>query len=254
MRVLLFHGIAPEDMSAFARHLELLSKSWSFISPDAFEAHLGSDHTLEEDSLLLTFDDGYMSQREAAEKVLNPLGISAIFFAITEYAKVSKGDDWRTFAAREIWPGRRPSEIPDHWRNMGVDDLLFLIDSGHTVGSHSLMHARLSEVANSELRTHICDGADELQSLVQKPINHFAYPFGNLESFSQPALKVARDRFRFIHTGLRGMNLPGNGSWAIRRDSFEPTDSTKWVGAVLNGASDWKYRGKRIQLSEWGAM
>jgi peptidoglycan/xylan/chitin deacetylase (PgdA/CDA1 family) len=253
VRVLLFHGIAPEHMDNFARHLEILSQSWAFLSPVTFEDYLSGGVTLERDSLLLTFDDGYESQRRAAEKVLNPFGIQAIFFAITEYAILPESDDWRAFVSREIWPTKQPSEIPDHWRNMNVDDLKFLIDSGHTIGSHSMKHARLSEVSDSEMRVHVCEGADELQSLLGQQIDHFAYPFGNLDSFSQSALNVARDRFQFIHTGLRGSNSPSNELWEIRRDSFEPTDSAKWVSATLNGASDWKYRGDRRQFKAWGA-
>ena len=38
LRVLLYHDIAPENESRFAKQLSWLSRSWRFISPDEFSA------------------------------------------------------------------------------------------------------------------------------------------------------------------------------------------------------------------------
>ena len=79
LRVLLYHDIAPEDRIAFERQLKWLSHRWSFISPDYFTEVLNGETTIQKDSLLLTFDDGFASNRNVVEEILNPMGIKALF-------------------------------------------------------------------------------------------------------------------------------------------------------------------------------
>jgi peptidoglycan/xylan/chitin deacetylase (PgdA/CDA1 family) len=251
MRVLLYHGVGLEDFGEFSRQLDFLEGSWKFISPEDFELYLQGSLKLNQDSLLLTFDDGFKSQREVVERVLNPRGISAIFFIITEYAKLGSESDWRGFISKYIWPGLEQKSIPVHWQNMDLDDLNFLIETGHTIGSHSARHERLSEVETSAMSENIFQAGDELERIVGRPVKHFAYPFGDIDSFNKPALEVARSRFQFIHTGMRGNNTDVTRSWEIRRDSFEPTDSRNWLSAVLDGLVDWKYRRNLERFRSW---
>ena len=253
MRVLLYHGIDSGDFQDFSRQLDFLEKTWKFVSPEDFELYLQGTLKLDQDSLLLTFDDGFKSQREVVERVLNPRGISAIFFIITEYAKLSRGSDWRGFISKYVWPGLEQGSIPDHWQNMDADDLNFLIETGHTIGSHSARHERLSKVEVLALSENICHSGDELERLVGRPVKHFAYPFGDIDSFNASALEVARSRFQFVHTGMRGNNTAATNSWEIRRDSFEPTDSRNWVSAALDGLVDWKYRKNLDRFRSWGS-
>ena len=252
MRVLLYHGIGAEDFENFSKQLDLLEQTWKFISPEDFESYLDGTLRLDQDSLLLTFDDGFKSQREVAERVLNARGMSAIFFIITEYATLGSGSDWRGFISKYVWPGREQASIPDHWQNMDLDDLNFLIETGHTIGSHSARHERLSKVQSSALFENIVHAGDELELLVGQPVKHFAYPFGDIDSFNKSGLEVARSRFHFVHTGIRGNNTTETRSWEIRRDSFEPTDSGNWVSAALDGLVDWKYQKKFNQFQSWG--
>lgn len=252
MRVLLYHGIGAEDFENFSKQLDFLEQTWKFISPEDFESYLDGTLRLDQDSLLLTFDDGFKSQREVAERVLNARGMSAIFFIITEYAKLGSGSDWRGFISKYVWPGREQGSIPDHWQNMDLDDLNFLIETGHTIGSHSARHERLSKVQSSALFENIVQAGDELELLVGQPVKHFAYPFGDINSFNKSGLEVARSRFHFVHTGIRGNNTTATRSWEIRRDSFEPTDNGNWVSAALDGLVDWKYQKKFNRFHNWG--
>ena len=50
-------------------------------------------------NLLITFDDGLASNRVVAEKILNPMGIKAIFFIISEFAKIKKPSEARKFVS-----------------------------------------------------------------------------------------------------------------------------------------------------------
>ncbi len=82
-------------------------------------------------------------------------------------------------------------------------------------------------------------------------VRHFAFPFGDLASFSEPAMRLAMTRFDFIYSGLRGNNHPGSLPCTIRRESLKPDDRKSLVGAFLQGASDSLYLRRNEILDQW---
>ena len=82
-------------------------------------------------------------------------------------------------------------------------------------------------------------------------INNFAYTFGDVERFSEGALKVALTKFRHIYSGLRGNNANKSASSAILRDAISPNDSLWFIGSMLLGAFDFKYRKSIRLLEKW---
>lgn len=252
LRVLLYHDIAPSEMELFRCQLAGLARRWRFISPIQFERIMCGDEALEQDSLLLTFDDGFISNRMVADQVLSPLGIQAIFFVVTDFIEQQDREAAREFICSRLKAGASPDALPAHWSNMGWADLRHLIQQGHRVGAHTATHERLlADVAQAVLLDEIVGGANRLEDHLDVPVRHFAYPFGDFRSFSSQAMIVAKSRFDFVHSGLRGINHPGRGCFAIRRDSTMPGDSLALVAAFLEGASDWRYRSGARMLETW---
>lgn len=134
---------------------------------------------------------------------------------------------------------------------MSIDDLKFIIDNGHTIGGHTSNHRRLSEIMNQDLEEEIVNSADFLEQKLSVKIEHFAYTFGDLASFTPSALAVARSRFKYIHTGMRGDNSGMRNSWAIRRDSLSANDSKSLVGAFLEGGADRFYSSDLATYESW---
>jgi peptidoglycan/xylan/chitin deacetylase (PgdA/CDA1 family) len=251
LRVLLYHDIAPHQETDFKSQLCWLSKSWQFVTPQQFSGILDGALPLERDSLLLTFDDGFLSNRGVAERILNPLKIKGIFFIVSNFSKLSKGDDWRRFVAQHIDPGLRPEDVPVSKQNMSIDDLKFLNNTGHSIGAHTANHIRLSDTLNDGLSCEIVDSADYLEQKLGIKIEHFAYTFGDLSSFTPEALAIARRRFKYIHTGLRGDNSLITPPWAIRRDSSSPNDPFHLLGALLEGGADRLYLRSLKKYESW---
>lgn len=252
LRVLLYHDIAPSDEARFAVQLRWLSRSWRFITPGTFVSMISGEEPVHEDCLLLSFDDGFASNRRVAESILNPMGIKALFFIVSEFAALSDTADWRSFVSQNIYPGLQPEDVPAHWRNMNWDDLAYLLETGHSIGAHTAHHARLSQVAPVDLAAEIILSADVLQQKLRSKIEHFAYTFGDLASFSPAALAAARSRFKFVYTGLRGTNVSGVAPWAIRRDAMAASDSLSLVGALLEGGADRLYAASLATYESWG--
>lgn len=252
LRVLLYHDIAPGDQARFAAQLHWLARSWNFVSPEQFAAMVSGGEPIRGRNLLLTFDDGFASNRVVAEQVLNPMGIRALFFAVSDFVGLENRNEARHFIARHIQPGGHADNLPAHLYNMGWMDLEALLEQGHSIGAHTRTHARLSQIdSESDLEREIVASADALAQRLGVSIEHFAYTFGDLASFSDKALAVARRRFRFIYSGLRGDNAGGVPPFALRRDAATARDSMGLLGAYVEGAADSHYARSCAQLDGW---
>ena len=73
-------AIFPVSVEALRAQLELLGRSWEFVSRDELLAAAAGEATLPERGCAVTFDDGLRCQAELALPVLDELGIPAIFF------------------------------------------------------------------------------------------------------------------------------------------------------------------------------
>jgi peptidoglycan/xylan/chitin deacetylase (PgdA/CDA1 family) len=261
LRVLLYHDIAPKDKVGFAEQIRWLARRWTFVSPQRFASMLSGEEPVQGRNLLITFDDGFASNRVIAEEILGPLGIRALFFVISDFVDIVDPVAARHFISQSIYPGIRPDLLPAHWRNMGWDDLEALLEQGHSVGSHTRTHARLSELddGDGDLAQEIVGSGDAIALRLRIPVEHFAYTFGDVASFSQHAMSIARDRYRFIYSGLRGDNAHGATNFVVHRDASAAQDSNHdykvfpnhLLGAFLEGVADNHYVPSNKVLDRW---
>lgn len=73
-------AIFPVSTRALAAQLELLRRTYEFVSRDDLLAAVAGERTLPEHGCVVTFDDGLRCQYELALPVLERLGVPAIFF------------------------------------------------------------------------------------------------------------------------------------------------------------------------------
>lgn len=263
LRVLLYHDIPPQEQDRFAEQLRWLAHRWTFISPNKFEKMIYGEEPIHGFNLLLTFDDGFSSNRIVAEQILNPMGIQALFFVVSDLVAIEDPLQARDFISKNLYPDSTLEKAPKNWNNMSWNDLSALLEQGHTIGCHTRTHKRLSQIiSNHELEQEIITSADIIEKKLGMTIKHFSYPFGDLTSFSEPALAIARKYFRFVHSGLRGDNAKARSPFAIRRDSAATQDnyfnykifSKNLMGAFLEGAADFKYKKDISLLDQWSHL
>lgn len=241
LRVLLYHDIPTELQDRFAGQLRWLARSWKFVSPQQFEAMASGADPIIGFNLLLTFDDGFASNRVVAEHVLRPMGIKAVFFVISDLVGITDPVEARRFIVQNVFPKTSEHHVPRHLRNMSWPDLEALIEQGHIIGAHTRTHVRLADVTTERgLEAEIIDSADALERRLGTPVDHFAYTFGDRHSFTEQTAAVAKRRFRFIHTGMRGDNS-GVCQHGIRRDAQTPADPNSLLGAFVEGFADFRY-------------
>ena len=126
-------------------------------------------------TLVVTFDDAYVSVLELARPVLSSLGLTATVFVVTAFAG-----------------GGRPLEWPgiDHWRGgpheHELDGLTWaqlgeLADEGWEIGSHTRTHPRLTELPDEALARELRESRDACESALGRPCRSLAYPYGDYD-------------------------------------------------------------------------
>ncbi|MBE8352120.1 polysaccharide deacetylase family protein, partial [Leptospira borgpetersenii] len=105
--------------------------------PEVFAEMVRGEKEILGRNLLLTFDDGYLSNRIVAEEILEPLGIKALFFIISDFVDIQKKQEIRKFISNNIYPSFTVEQVPDFWAPMRWEDLEVLLHKGHSIGSHT---------------------------------------------------------------------------------------------------------------------
>ncbi len=252
LRVLMYHDIPPNLEKEFRDQISFLRKNWNFITPLQFENFINKNIELKGNNLLLTFDDGFISSKIIAEKFLSDFQIQAIFFVMSDFIEIKDLNSCRDFISKNIIPGTDKDHLPNHLKNMQWEDIKFLQNMGHTIGAHTKSHKKLSDIDSSfNLNKEICYSADLISNKINQPLNHFAYSFGNLSSFSENAYKIALNKFPYIYSGIRGNNINKNQKDLIFRDEVNPTYSNILTEGFLKGITDFKYKKSANIFNKW---
>ena len=241
LRILIHHDIkSDEQIISFKNQINSLSKEFDFISPKEFEDTINFGK-VKGKKLLLTFDDGFKSNRIIAESILNKKGIKALFFIVTDFIGLKKNSLNYSKIIRNIYPnGPTLNEFSEPMDN---DDIQFLIDSGHTIGCHTATHKMLSKITKvSDLKEELIDSKDNLEKMFNIKIKHIAYPFGTFESIDKKSLKLLSESYEFVHSGLRGNNLKAQK--LFYRDATNTETKTTRLKAFLSGNADFIYKNK----------
>lgn len=250
LRVLIYHDISPEQQLLFARQIRLMQNHYRIIDPDTFCLMMEGCLPIEGGNLLLTFDDGFVSNYDVAEKMLDPLGIKALFFIIPGFVECEKRYDQKQFISRNLFDGSiKISDISENLRPMTWSQIRTLKANGHSIGGHSLTHARLSMITSKEvLKNEIVGCRRRLEQMTDAEIHFFAYPFGEIGSVNKATLEVANSCYKYVFSGLRGNNNKRVSPLTIRRDSVEVAYPEKYLQFILEGGVSSFYHFKRKQL------
>jgi peptidoglycan/xylan/chitin deacetylase (PgdA/CDA1 family) len=251
LRVLILHDIPNEDIEQFSILIEWLQKRWKFVTPETFELMINGSMPIIGRNLLLTFDDGFISNYNVAKTVLHRLNIKAIFFVITDFVNLNNTNEINNFIFNNIQLGTNESIITDEKFSMKWEHLKDLLNEGHAIGAHTKSHKSLGKMISlEETKMEVIDSADLIQQKLQYNIKHFAFPFGNINSINLNSYLIAISRFDYIYSGFRGNNL-NNRCQSIMRDAITTKESKYLIGSYLEGSVDFLYKKSFLQLDYW---
>jgi peptidoglycan/xylan/chitin deacetylase (PgdA/CDA1 family) len=198
--ILVYHSIAPAhpgqsaeqrlldvDTAMFRRQMSYLAANRYDVIPlgTLIDALQGSGR-LPARPVVITFDDGWLSQYEHALPVLEQMHFTATFFVIS--LQVGRGSMY-----------------------MGVDDIKSLQKAGMTIASHSRTHPNLTRVSDAQLREEVLGSRQDLQKMLGVAPDLFAYPYGSWNRRVAAAVQAA---------GYRAARAYPGGPWNDATDRY----------------------------------
>ena len=247
---LIFHDVPGYLIDPFKELLLQLNSEYSFINPEDFVSFIKGGIKLNKNHLLLTFDDGFKSNYKVAQEILNPLQIKAIFFLPTGFIDAKNPETQKLYIKKNLCIEEFIADFHvNEMKPMTLENLSELVDSGHTIGAHTKNHFRLSEIDDDALlEEEIISSGDRIEELLGVRVEHFAYPFGDIGSINKKALEIARARYKYVYSGVRGPNKCGISPGAIRREALNISDGIKYNTFVTNGGLSFYYWRARRRL------
>ncbi|MBI5139913.1 MAG: polysaccharide deacetylase family protein [Candidatus Vogelbacteria bacterium] len=231
-----------------------MDDSFGFISPADFFAYLRGDKMLVGSKLLLTFDDGFKSDRIVADQILKELGINAVFFVCPKIVEAADkvSPEFKRIVQNNVFNGIEPSLLTTKdYDFMNWEDLKALANDGHTIGSHTWTHQRLSSIKDvNELRAEVAASRIDLETKLNIKVNCFSYPFGNNQSINALAYEIMVKHYDYCFTGLRGVNTVSVRPHHLFRDKIEIEAGDEFNLNILEGMMDWYYWLKKRELNK----
>lgn len=115
----------------------------------------------------------------------------------------------------------------DEIRQMSKDNVLF--------GAHTVSHPPLSQISEAEMKREITDSKRAIEDRLQRPVVHFAYPFGQPFDFNAQVKQTVQEAgFKTAVTTVWGLNQPGHDPLELGR--FSPWEADP---ALFRMKLDW---------------
>lgn len=170
-------------VSAFSEQLKLLADSgYNSVLPDQLYDHLLYGKSLPEKPVMITFDDTRLEHFTVATKELDKYGFKGVFFIMT----VSLN---------------RPGY-------MSQEQVKQLAEEGHVVGLHTWNHKNVKTYVDEDWKTQIEKPKNNLEQIIQKPVDYFAYPFGLWNEAALVKIKEHGFKSAFQLSARRDENHP----------------------------------------------
>jgi len=237
--VVTMHNISETQFNWFEDFICFIDKKYGFINPCDFI----SEKENITDGVLLTFDDGFYSNKVVAENILNKYNVKAMFFIAEKFIGLNKADSF-IFSQNNFYPNSKISqERAQDFVSMKWSDVDWLIDNGHTIGAHTATHKMLSKIDNLDLlQDEIESSANRLENKIKRRVRIFAFPFGTPDSVSVKAFELAKKRFDYAFSNVRGSVNKSPNNFFIFRQNIIPGDPLWLIKLIIDGQFDWKYK------------
>ena len=247
--VIVMHEVKELHYDMFNEVLAMIDTDMAIVSPEEFEGAMRVVGGSDKDMVMLTFDDGFQSWVDVSRRVLEPMDIKALFFVDTGMIG-RNGEDAVLYIEEKLERAGLSSEMSP----ITKEDIRYLRMAGHTIGSHGISHTRLSELTREEIVRELELSKQILEDIVGDKVEHYAYPFGTLESLSEVGIREAGRVYKYCYTGLRGSAHEGRiqGRQAtIPRQAISLGEPMRNIRRMIKGDLNWLYCLKRYRVNMW---
>jgi len=227
VRVLVFHDVT--DLEWFKSLIAFITARYHVITPADF---LDSRFDRKRINVLLTFDDGYESWLRIVMPILAKYHITGLFFVCSGLLDRS-GD-----------PAAIEEFVHDHLllhkshKTLSWEGLQTLIVAGHMVGGHTKNHSRLARLPESAQREEVMNDKVRIELVLGKPIEAFAYPFGNRGDQMETSVRIVRNGHFTRAFTTEGTFVHHDEPYRVARLCVEDEQSAASLGRSIEGGYD----------------
>ena len=239
LRVLMYHDIKKNEYEKVDKQIKLFKQdNWNFLTPEDFLKFKLRKKKIRGKNLLITFDDGFFSNKVLSEKILSKYGIKGVFFLPTDFIISKKRSQKIKFVRKNLKLNNY--KFIDKKISLNKKDIKKLSKSNNFIGGHTFSHTPTNEVKNKNLlKKEIVESANVLEKIIKKRIIFFAFPFGTQEDIDLRSFKYARKNYKLIFSAIRGDNQ--NNKIIIFRDNITPNFNKFFIITIVNGFFDFLY-------------
>ena len=218
--ILMYHRVAALDAverytvspKQFAQQMRYLHEhEYHVIKLSRLMDWFAGNATLEERSVVVTFDDGFMDTYEQAWPVLREQGFTATFFMIS--GLLGKHNSWMTAQGY-------PSTPLMDWREVAS-----LQRAGCEIGSHTATHRDLTEIGLDDAQAEIADSKRMLEDRLGAPVDFFTYPYGRFGDSARHLVQAAG--YRAACATAAGFITADDDPYRLCRVEVAGTDSSR---------------------------
>ena len=235
--VITLHNIEEIYYKWFEELIVMIQNSYGFINPEDFSTEKNSDCI----KVLLTFDDGFLSNKIVSDKILSKYGIKALFFITEGFVGLNENQAY-DFASANIYPNSVISNDKKKQQSMSWDDVKSLSVQGHSIGAHSKTHPKLIDLKKDELEDEIVVSTQRIENILNINIDTFAFPFGTTNVVTPEAVNLSKNKFRYVFSNVRGNVNSSPCNYFIFRQNIVPGDPMWLIQNMIEGKLDWKYK------------
>jgi peptidoglycan/xylan/chitin deacetylase (PgdA/CDA1 family) len=243
--ILCYHNVVANDSRAagdpslhmprdrFEQQIRWLSAYYTVIALSEFVDRLAAGKSLRAVAAL-TFDDGYAGVFEHAVPVLQAVRLPATVFVVGtagrrtgfwwDHKRIVESIDpalrrecLNTLRGDEtaIVPGDACEDLPGSHRPADWNVVRAAVQSGITIGAHSVTHRSLPTLSDAELEFEVVTGRTMIERVTGTRPDFFAYPYGLWDYRVRSRVRLAG--YRGGLTLNAGLNRPFADPCSLRR-------------------------------------
>lgn len=204
-----YGGLWVPPATLQAEVIALAHAGYHAVTLDAVLDGWDGEDTLPRHPVVLTFDDGYLSQGRDAARILHAQG----------------------------WPG----VLNLAWHNLGTPGGLSrtrvkdMIRAGWEIDAHSLTHPDLTTLDATALRREVAGSRAAIRGAFGVAVDAFCYPAGRFDPAVEAAVRAAG--YRAATSELPGAATAAQDRFALSRIRVDASDTPQTVLARVRAAS-----------------
>ena len=213
-----YHRIADEhhnpwsmSRAQFKRQIDWFQKEFDLVSLAELQRRVDSGFN-DRPTLSITFDDGYAENCEYALPLLVERNIPVTYFVTID--NITK----QIAFPHDVELGQ---DLPTNT----AESIRALANCGIEIGAHTRTHPDLGKVTDPKLLAdEVILASQEIEELIGKPVQYFAFPFGQRENLNHSAFAMLKEHgFLGVCSAYGGWNPIGGDSFHIQRVHGDPS-------------------------------